>query len=279
MQKCDYCGFVTKYNLNHCPSCGATQYTKMDNFNNYEMLREIPDSAVNDEIEYIYVTDNDKLKSKHWKIVVDHDLDYLSPFDKCYSVRFNLFKYTDAETVLYADGSIQILNDVMPYFKKFEESNNELGIMVHPERNTIYSEYMKWIEIRNYPKYTAMKCLAEMELNGYDVKNYKGLYQGGLRFIKRTDRNIKLDTTCFNLLKKLGENGKIERLDQTIYSYLLNTEFLDISCFVFSDSFIFSKIMNIQGHNCPFRFCSQPKRPFIHSGYFRNNLINLVEWR
>jgi hypothetical protein len=250
----------------------------MYNFNNYEIMREIPDFAVNKDIEYIYVTDNDKLTSKNWKIVIDHDLEGLSPFDKCYSVRFNLFKYTNAEIVLYADGSIQILNDIMPYFKKFEESKKDLGVMVHPERNTVFDEYKKWIEIRNYPKYTAMKCLAEMELNDYDVKNYKGLYQGGLRFIRNKNKNIQLDTECFNLLKKLGENGKIERLDQTVYSYLLNTKFSDIDCFVFSDSFIYSKLMNIQGHNCPFRYYAQPNRPFIHKGYFRNNLINLIEW-
>ena len=40
MQKCDYCGFITKYNVNHCPSCGATRYTKIDSFNNYEVKND-----------------------------------------------------------------------------------------------------------------------------------------------------------------------------------------------------------------------------------------------
>ena len=40
MQKCDYCGYITKYNVNHCPSCGATRYTKIDSFNNYEVKND-----------------------------------------------------------------------------------------------------------------------------------------------------------------------------------------------------------------------------------------------
>ncbi len=39
MQKCNYCGYVTKYSLDKCPSCGATQYTKLDNFSQYEVER------------------------------------------------------------------------------------------------------------------------------------------------------------------------------------------------------------------------------------------------
>ncbi len=37
MQKCNYCGYVTKYSLDKCPTCGATQYTKIDNFSQYEV--------------------------------------------------------------------------------------------------------------------------------------------------------------------------------------------------------------------------------------------------
>lgn len=37
MQKCNYCGYVTKYSLDKCPTCGATQYTKLDSFSQYEV--------------------------------------------------------------------------------------------------------------------------------------------------------------------------------------------------------------------------------------------------
>lgn len=30
MQKCDYCGIITKYKVDHCPYCGATSYTEID---------------------------------------------------------------------------------------------------------------------------------------------------------------------------------------------------------------------------------------------------------
>lgn len=249
----------------------------MYNFNNYEIMRDIPDNAINNEIEYIYITDNDKLIAKNWKIIVDPDLDGLSPFDKCYAVRFNLFKYTDANIVMYVDGSVQILNDIINYFKKFECSDKDVGIMVHPERCTMFDEYKKWVEIRNYPVNCAYKCLSYMETHNYDIHNYKGLYQGCLRFVKNTVKNTLLDTTCLALLKELGDNNIIERLDQTIYSYLLNTKFKDMTCFTFSDSCIYSNIMNIQNHGCAFHYNRHVIRPYSKTGYFRNNLINLVD--
>ena len=63
----------------------------MYNFNDYEVMRE--PEEIDPECEYIYVTDNRSLKSTTWKIVVADSLDGLSAFDKCYRVRFNLFKY------------------------------------------------------------------------------------------------------------------------------------------------------------------------------------------
>jgi len=39
MQKCNYCGYVTKYSLDKCPSCGSTQYTKLDSFSKFEVKK------------------------------------------------------------------------------------------------------------------------------------------------------------------------------------------------------------------------------------------------
>lgn len=246
----------------------------MYNFNNYEIMREVPDCALDPDIEYIYITDDSNLKSKNWKIIIDHDLDGLTPFDKCYRVRFNLFKYTNAEMILYIDGSLQLHNNPIRYFKKFEESGKDVGLMVHPLRTNMFDEYLEWVNTRNYPKESAFKCLAYMQEHGYDVKNYKGLYQLTMRIIKRSDKNKYLDYRTFEVLSELGENGKIERIDQTIYSYLLNTEFQNISIYIFNDSCIHNEILvwNPHGKIGHVGYSGYNKN---RSGYIRNKLTEV----
>lgn len=239
----------------------------MYNFNNYEIMRDVPDCALDSEIEYIYITDDSNLKAKNWKIIIDKDLDGLSPFDKCYSVRFNLFKYTNAEIVLYVDGSLQILKSPKRYFEKFSNSGMDVGVMVHPFRSTMIDEYKEWVATRNYPKTSAFKCLSYMEEHGYDIKNYKGLYQLTMRICKNSKENQKLDNRCFEVLCELQEDGKIERLDQTIYSYLLNTEFANMSIYAFNDNSIQNDVIALNPHGkiCPCRNNNRNRKGFIRN--------------
>lgn len=241
----------------------------MYNFNNYEIMRDVPDCALDSDIEYLYITDNPNLKANNWKIILDHDLDGLSPFDKCYRVRFNLFKYTDAEMVLYVDGSLQIQKNPKRYFEKFAASGKDVGIMVHPWRTNMYDEYREWVATRNYPKTSAFKCLSYMEEHGYDIRNYKGLYQLTMRIVKNSKENQELDTRTFEVLRELSEDGKIERIDQTIYSYLLNTEFLNLSLYVFNDNSIHNEILvcNPHGKIGPSRNNNKNKKGFVRNVY------------
>ena len=91
----------------------------MYNFNNYEIMRE--PKEVDPECEYIYVTDNPKYQNetKVWKVIVDKDLEWLSAFDKCYSVRFNLFKYATTPVCIYLDGSVQIYKKLTKLYNDF----------------------------------------------------------------------------------------------------------------------------------------------------------------
>ena len=244
----------------------------MYNFNNYEIMRDVPDCALDPDIEYLYITDDPNLKAKNWKIILEHDLDGLSPFDKCYRVRFNLFKYTNAEMVLYVDGSLQIQKNPKRYFEKFTASGKDIGIMVHPWRTNMYDEYREWVISRNYPKTSAFKCLSYMEEHRYDIRNYKGLYQLTMRIVKNTKENQELDNRTFEVLRELSEDGKIERIDQTIYSYLLNTEFQNMSIYAFNDSCIHNNVMvwNPHGKIAPGFNNNRNK-----IGYVRNELVEV----
>ena len=156
----------------------------MYNFNNYEIMRE--PEELDEDCEYIYVTDNPNLKSDKWKIVIDNELNGLSPFDKCYRVRFNLFKYATTPVCIYVDGSIQIHKSLRKLYDDFINSGADLGLCIHPERDNVYDEYNVWMKCRNYPKYQFQKTMTMFKAAEYDPK-YKGLYQGTMRICKNTD--------------------------------------------------------------------------------------------
>lgn len=213
----------------------------MYNFNNYEILRD--PEEIDSECEYIYVTDNKNLKSDKWKIIVDKDLEGLSVFDKCYSVRFNLFKYATTPVCIYIDGSIQIHKSLRKFYDAFIESKCDVGLNIHPSRNNVYDEYNAWLKIRNYSKLQAAKCMVMFKAAEYNPK-YKGLYQGTVRICKNTELNKAIDEFTYNTLKKLGTENEIERLDQTIYSFVVNKFFNDIKIFAFSQQVFQSNYMN-----------------------------------
>lgn len=218
----------------------------MYNFNGYEVLRE--PKEVDPECEYLYITDNPNLKSEKWKIIIDSELEGMSPFDKCYAVRFNLFKYATTPICIYVDGSIQIHKSLKPLYEAFVDSDCDIGLNIHPDRDNMIDEYMQWIKTRNYDRVQAIKAMHLFEAEGYDPY-FRGLYQGTMRICKNTVLNKDIDENTISILKMLGNKEKIERLDQTIYSFVVNKYFRDIKIFGFSQEVFQSSYMTWCKHN------------------------------
>ena len=197
------------------------------NINGYEILHEIPQEAINDEIEYIYVTDDKSITSSTWNVVYV-DLSG-STFDKTYQIRFNPFQYCNTDICMRIDGSMAIAKDVMPLFKAFEDGGYDCSMMIHPTRNTMYDEYLAWVQQRNYPAEQANKCLSFMASNGYDVMNYKGLFQYNFCIQRNNEINNRLNSETYNVLRQLATApDTCERLDQTIGSFVINTHYPDL---------------------------------------------------
>ena len=192
------------------------------NFNNYETFKE--PIEIDSECEYIYITDNIKLKSNKWKIIIDESLNSKSVFEKCFYVRYNLFKYTDMPVAIYMDGSFQIYKSLRLIYDAFIKSEADLGICVHPYRNEIFPEYAIWVNTRNYPIENVRKAMKIMAELNYPT-HYKGLYQAGMRICKNTLLNKNIDSEVFDTLKKMSTPKLFERLDQTIYSIILNSKY------------------------------------------------------
>lgn len=197
------------------------------NLNNYEIIHEIPKECMNDEIEYIYVTDDDSITSDSWTVVYEHSLTG-SVFDRTYQIRFNPFKYAHTDTVMRIDGSMGITRDVIEIFEYFDKGNYDAAVMIHPTRYTMYPEYCAWVQQRGYPAEQANKCLKFMTANDYDVMNYKGLYQFNFMIQRNDGFNNAWNEMNYKILKALAtEPDTIERIDQTIGSFVLNKFFSD----------------------------------------------------
>lgn len=204
---------------------------------------------MNDEIEYVYVTDNDSITSDTWNVVYENSLTG-SVFDRAYQIRFNPFKYVHTDVVMRIDGSMAINKDVMPLFKAFEASGADCSMMPHPTRMTMYEEYVAWVSQRGYPKEQAEKCLNFMKSNGYDVFNYRGLFQYNFCIQRNNEINNRLNTETYDVLKMLAtEPDTAERLDQTIGSFVINTHYPTLKILPVGQYICFGHYFNWCVHN------------------------------
>lgn len=214
----------------------------------YEIMHEIPQECMNDEIEYIFVTDNHSFTSSTWTVVYADDLTG-STFNKCYEIRFNPFKYCHTDIVMRIDGSMAINKDLMPLFMAFESTDADCMMMVHPTRNTMWSEYEAWCKTRNYPIAQADKILNFMANNGYDVKNYKGLFQYNFCIQRNNEIINRLNKETYDLLVTLAPEGEdIERVDQTVGSFVINTHYPNLKVFPTGQFICFGHYFNWCSH-------------------------------
>lgn len=194
---------------------------------NYEIIHEIPRECMNDEIEYIFVTDNHSLTSDTWTVKYVDDLTG-STFDKCYQIRFNPFNYVNTDTVMRIDGSMGIIRDLMPIFEMFDKENYDAAVMIHPTRNTLYTEYCAWVQQRGFDVENANDSLNFFNNKGYDVENYKGLYQGNFVIQRRNNFCTDWNGVTYSIMKCIpSPNETINRLDQTFSSFVLNKFYSD----------------------------------------------------
>lgn len=189
-------------------------------FNAYETPHEIVEK--DPEAEYILVTDDPNMKSESWTVFYDGSLLGLSPFDKCYQVRFHPFKYVSTDTVIRVDGSIQIKAALKPFIEHFQKGKFERCLMIHPKRDIMKDEYQVWVDTRKYPAKQAKHCLEFMEHLGYDISLPLGIYQGCFEIVKKCHKNDVINALVFDFLKFLGEGNTIERIDQTVLTFVIN---------------------------------------------------------
>ena len=216
------------------------------NFNNYEILRE--PLEISGDAEYIYVTDNKKLKSNKWNIVyLNEDFNDYSAISKTMYVRYHPFEFCNTDTVIILDGSMHIIKSLDKLYKDFTESNCDcaLGTWISPIKS-VESMYSYWLKERNYDYKQYIKNLAFVKATKFN--GTENFHETGYMILTKT--NIEFLTMVWKSLLKISNSEKdIDRLDQTIFNAILYKIFPELKCLNLSRQVIQSDYIKYYQHN------------------------------
>ena len=190
----------------------------------YEHIHEIEYKTP--EFQYVMVTDNRSITSSTWEVKYVDNPHPEDPFYLCWKIRYNPWDYVDSDVVIKIDGSMQVTGDLNDLLFYYNNRNFDMMVEMHPSRMILFDEYLAWVKQRNYPVEQANKVLNIINANGYDVKNYRGLYQFNFMVQRKNDLNLKFNEICYNTLHEIAPEGKqVDRLDQTVGSFIINKYF------------------------------------------------------
>lgn len=213
----------------------------------YEKVHEIVQKSPN--ADYILVTDNPNLKSETWEVIYDPNLTG-TPLHNFLYVRWHPWEYTKNDIVVRVDGSIQPLLSFDPIVETMLKENKEQAYLCHPTRQTLWEEYNTWVGARNYPQEQAIKCLQfYQQVEGYPL-DYKGLVEMCFFIQKRTQSTRAFNNMVWGLCLYLAPaDCDVDRLDQTIASFVLNKYFPNVPTMFIYENLVFSKFMQWYAHN------------------------------
>ncbi len=198
------------------------------NINSYDKFRDLDESVINPLAEYVYLTNDKSITSNTWTIKYIEFNDDEDIWDICSKIRYNPFRFVKSDICVKMDASLSINVDLTPMIEKLINENYEAAVLLPAHRDTLFEEYVCWIENRKYPLEQAKKCLGFLTKQNFDVFNYHGLYCGGLSIQKNTKMNNDWNRITYSLLKFLSNDKKsCERPNQTISSFVLNKYFSD----------------------------------------------------
>lgn len=216
-------------------------------FNNYDKLNEIKD--VGNDVRYLLITDNKKLKSKTWEIHHYTEYECLQQFSDVwaimYYIRFHPFEFCDTYVSIYLDASICINKPLDKLYNDFMSSNAEYGLAIHPYRNNVYDELKAWQTGRGLP---VAEVNAQKKLFGKTQFNKMVLFQAGVLLRKRGKVSEAIDGLTWAFLRLTASGYSVARVDQTILSYVIATYMSSAKFFLFSQHILQSSYLTWYAH-------------------------------
>lgn len=200
----------------------ATRYSVLTYIiGDYEVVHEVRNKKP--DVEYVLVTDNPKLSSTTWDVVVVDNPHPEDPFWLCYQIRFNPFRFVHSDIVIRIDGSMGMYGDTDWLVETFVDGGYDIALVPHPHRNNCYDEYDTWVKTRKFSRKQADRVLSRIKEMGWDIRKDKGLYAYGFVMQRNNEVNNAINNEILSLLIELAEEGKaIERVDQVLASVVIN---------------------------------------------------------
>ena len=182
---------------------------------NKELLRK---PLVKDNIEYICVTDQKDLKSNDWKIILDEMPEVKCVRDKMVYVKYNPFKYTNADRICVIDGTLEITKSLIPLFEQVKD--NDMLVKFHPERDNLFVELDKWIKTRGMPSNALTKFQTIAKQNNLDLKK-KFLIESCIIVYSNNNTVKELCKDEIAYMRFLGNNGNLFLSNQCVLTILI----------------------------------------------------------
>lgn len=184
---------------------------------NKEQLRE--PKFIDDNVEYICITDQQNLKSNFWKIIYDPMDNVKSLRDKTALTKFNPFKYTEADRIIIQDSSLECKCSLNELYA--ELYNNDICLKKHPVRENLEQELPEW-KVRGLTDSQISKFKNMAKNDGIKLTDIP-LYECCVICIKNNKETKELFNSLLSLMRLLGENGNMIVSQQCTFAYLIKT--------------------------------------------------------
>lgn len=151
-------------------------------FGDKDELKEPFNFSKSNHIDYFLITDNDDIKSINYKVIFKKSTyDDITKNARYYKVKgLEMFKSYDY--VIWHDANIQIIHSKIYSLIRLID-NKEIALIKHPERDCIYDEAIKCIELeKDYP-FKIFKQIFFYFIHG--INRNSGLYATGLFIINK----------------------------------------------------------------------------------------------
>ena len=179
--------------------------------------------VIDEDTEYICVTDNRELKSNVWNFVYQDFPNIKSNRDKVVLVKFNPFRFINTESVCVIDSTLEIKKSLKGLFELLNES--DLIFKKHPMRNSLGEELPIWfsrgLTNESFYKFLGLAFFDRIDL--YSVFEFEGC----LFLLNKTLDAVSLMAKVIAYSKYLGSDGNFIPTNQCPLSYVIDKFYRD----------------------------------------------------
>lgn len=227
-------------------------------FGGYDKVRE--PGEIDPDCDYVMVTDMPRIPGSAWRFVKDDRLGTRSPLYSSFYVRYHPFDYTDAETAIVIDGSVQVKHPLAPILDKFIASGHDMCLMTGGLA-TISHKLTAWMNSGRAGNGDPELARRLMDKYRFDGNCTIG---NAFRIFRRSKTAGKFNRHCWRCALAIGKHGDPYRIDDIIPATLISTVYSGIGVFLVSTDILQSYYMQYckHGNDHPAMLRIAPKQTF-----------------